>query len=129
MLPTVRVETEVEVRKEQVSEATAAKAGKVVEPQNIRVEANSKATGPNNEPSINPSEGEAGSIHDSLGFFRPAWEYEYNEASLEERLAVPIMDALVLIPSNYLGQSIVGCIPTEDMTKALVQLQTMVSFF
>lgn len=50
MLPTVQVETEVEVQEELVSKAIAAKAVEVVEPQNFRVEADSKATGPNNEP-------------------------------------------------------------------------------
>jgi hypothetical protein len=34
------------------------------------------------------------STHDSIGFFRSAREYEYDEASLEERLAGPIMDAI-----------------------------------
>jgi hypothetical protein len=129
VLPTVRVETEAKVLEELVSEAIAAKAVEVVEPQKFGVEAESKATGSNNEPSINPSEGEVGSIRDSLGFFRPAWEYEYDETSLEERLVEPIMDALALIPSNYLGQSTAGCIPIEDMTKVLIQIQTMVSFF
>jgi hypothetical protein len=70
------------------------------------------------------------STYDSIGFFRPAWEYEYDEASLEERLAGPIMDAIrALIPVDYLGQSTAGCIPAEDMIAALVRLQTMVSLF
>jgi hypothetical protein len=70
------------------------------------------------------------STHDSIGIFRPAREYEYDEASLEERLAGPIMDAIrALTPIDYLGQSTVGCIPTEDMIAALVRLQTMVSLF
>jgi len=70
------------------------------------------------------------SIYDSIGFFRPAQEYEYDEASLEERLVGPIMDAIrALTPADYLGQSTAGCIPFEDMIAALVRLQTMVSLF
>lgn len=62
----------------------------------------------NNRPSINLVTGEVGpkigSMHDSIGIFQPAWEYEYNEASLEECLAGPIMDAIrALILSDYLG--------------------------
>jgi hypothetical protein len=65
-----------------------------------------------------------------IGFFRPDREYEYDEASLEECLAGPIMDAIrSLTPADYLGQSTAGCIPTEDMIASLVRLQTMVSLF
>jgi hypothetical protein len=68
--------------------------------------------------------------HDSVGFFRPAREYEFDKASLEECLARPIMDAVrALTPADYLGLSTVGCIPTEDMITSLVRLQTMVGFF
>jgi len=67
---------------------------------------------------------------DSVGFFRPALEYEFDEASLEERLAGPIMDTgRALTPADYLGLNTVGCIPTEDMIASLVRLQTMVNFF
>lgn len=68
------------------------------------------------------------STYDSIGFFRPAWKCEYDEASLEERLAGLIMDAIrALTPADYFRQSTTGCIPTEDMIVALVRLQTMVS--
>jgi hypothetical protein len=67
---------------------------------------------------------------DSVGFFRPAREYEFDEASLEEHLTGPIMDAVqALTPADYLGLSTVGCIPTEDMIASLVRLQTMVNCF
>jgi len=67
---------------------------------------------------------------DSVGFFRPAREYEFDKASLEERFAGPIMDAVrALTPADYLGLSTVGCIPTEDMIASLVRLQTMVNCF
>jgi hypothetical protein len=70
------------------------------------------------------------STYDSIRFFRPAREYEYDEASLEERLVGPIMDAIwALTLVDYLGQSTARCIPTEDMIAALVRLQTMVSLF
>jgi hypothetical protein len=58
---------------------------------------------------------------DSVGFFRPAREYEFDEASFEEHLTGPIMDAVrALTPADYLGLSTVGCIPTEDMIASLV---------
>jgi hypothetical protein len=54
----------------------------------------------------------------------------YDEASLEERLAKPIMDMIrALIPADYLGQSTAGCIPTEDMIVSLDRLQTKLSLF
>jgi hypothetical protein len=85
-------------------------------------------------PFIEPRIGEDGPVreptHDSVEFFRPAREYEFDEASLEERLAGPIMDAVrALAPADYLGLSTVGCIPTEDMITSLVRLQTMVNCF
>jgi hypothetical protein len=70
------------------------------------------------------------SAYDSIGFYWPTREYEYDEALLEERLARPIMDAIrALTPVNYLGQSTARCIPIEDMITTLVRLQTMVSLF
>lgn len=116
----------------------------------IRVETDSTAAGPSNRPSVHPVAKEAelscsrpfvelrtegtwptkGSAHDSIRFFRPAREYEYDEASLEEHLAGLFMDAVrALTLADYLWQSTAGCIPTEDMIASLVQLQTMVSFF
>jgi hypothetical protein len=85
-------------------------------------------------PFIEPRLGEDGPAReptrDSVGFFRPAQEYEFDEASLEERLAGPIMDAVrALTPADYLGLSTVGCIPAEDMIASLVRLQTMVNCF
>jgi hypothetical protein len=83
------------------------------------VELGTGEDGPTREPS-----------RDSVGFFRPAREYKFDEASLEERLAGPIMDAVrALTPADYLGLSTVGCIPTEDMIASLVRLQTMVNCF
>jgi hypothetical protein len=116
----------------------------------IRAEADSAAVGVSTGPSVYNVVDEAGpsssrpfvslrtdqvgptaaSTYDSIGFFRPAREYEYGEASLEERLPGPIMDTIrALTPVDYLGQSTAGCIPAEDMIVALVRLQTMVSLF
>jgi hypothetical protein len=142
-----RVETEVEAL--QVSQAeVAAEVGN--DAGSIRAEADSTTVGVSIGPSVYNVVDEAGpsssrpfvslgtdqvgptavSIYDSIGFFRPAQEYEYDEASLEERLVGPIMDAIrALTPADYLGQSTAGCIPFEDMIAALVRLQTMVSLF
>jgi hypothetical protein len=107
----------------------------------LRIETDSEASGPSNSPSICPVAQEAepscsrpavelrieetrpsgGTTYDSLGFFRPTRQYEYDEASLEEGLAGPIMDTVrALTPANYLGRSTAGCIPTEDMIASLV---------
>jgi hypothetical protein len=114
----------------------------------IQVEAESSVAGPSIRPIVCPMAERAepsssrpfvelgteedgpgkGPTRDSVGFFRPAREYEFDEASLEKRLAGPIMDAVrALTPADYLGQSTVGCILTEDMIASLVRLQTMVS--
>jgi hypothetical protein len=115
----------------------------------IQVEAESSVAGPSIRPIVCPMAERAepsssrpfvelgteedrpgkGPTRDSVGFFRPAREYEFDEASLEKRLAGPIMDAVrALTPADYLGQSTIGCILTEDMIASLVRLQTMVSF-
>jgi hypothetical protein len=79
-------------------------------------------------PRVDTIEPSSGSLPDFIGFFKPAWEYE--EASVEERLVRPIMNAIrAFIPADYLGESTTGCIPSNEMIEALVQLQTMVSFF
>jgi hypothetical protein len=55
---------------------------------------------------------------------------EYEQAFEEERLAELIMDTVRgFIPSSYFGESIVRRNLSEEMIEALVQLQTMVSFF
>jgi hypothetical protein len=141
------VETEVETR--QISQPEeAAKVGD--DAGSIRAEADNAAVEASNRPSVCPVVEEAepscsrpffelrndqagptkGSTYDSIGFFRPAREYEYDEASLEERLAGTIMGAIrALTPCDYLGQSTTRCIPTEDMIASLVRLQTMVNLF
>ncbi|XP_062147764.1 uncharacterized protein LOC133856730 [Alnus glutinosa] len=142
-LLTAQVEIEVETR--QISQPEVAvevsdDAG------SIPAEADSAVVMVNNRPSVYPVVEEAEpscsmpfvgvwtdqvgptamSTYDSIGFFRPAREYEYDKASLEERLAGLIMDVIrALTPANYLGQSTAGFIPTEDMIDALVRLQTM----
>lgn len=94
----------------------------------IQVEAESAAAGPSVGPIVCPMAERAepsssrpfvelgtkedgptkGPTRDSVGFFRSAWEYEFDEASLEERLAGPIMDTVrALTPADYLGQSTV----------------------
>jgi hypothetical protein len=146
-LLSARVETEIEAL--QVSQPkVAAEAGN--DAGSIRAEADSTAVGVSIGPSVYNVFDEAGPsssrpfvslgtdqvrpttvfTYDSIGFFRPAREYEYDEASLEERLDGLIMDAIqALTSANYLGQSTTGCIPSEDMIAALVRLQTMVSLF
>jgi hypothetical protein len=87
----------------------------------IRAEVDSAAVGVSNGPSVYPVVEEAKpscsrpfaglrtdqvgpmavSTYDSIGFFRLAREYEYDEASLEELLAGPIMDAIrALTPAD-----------------------------
>jgi hypothetical protein len=142
-----QVETEVETL--QISQPEVA-AEVDDDAGSIRAEADSAAVGVSTGPSVYNVVDEAGpsssrpfvslrtdqvgpmaaSTYDSIGFFRPSREYEYDEASLEERLAGPIMDAIrALTPVDYLGKSTTGCIPAEDMIAALVRLQTMVSLF
>jgi hypothetical protein len=137
---TVEVDVEVETQEVTLPEATA-KVGKDTGFLGIRVEVNSAAARLSNRPLVCLAADEAGSsssrpsiglrtettrptigsTHDSIGFFRPAREYKYDEALLEERLARPVMDAVqALILDNYLGQSTAGCIPTEDMIASLV---------
>jgi hypothetical protein len=145
-LLSARVETEVETL--QVSQPkVAVEVGD--EARSIPTEIDNTAVGVSTGPSVHNAVDEAGpssgrpfvslgtdqvgltavSTHNFIGFFRPAQEYEYDEASLEKRLAGPIMDAIrALTPADYLGQSTTGCIPSEEMIAALVRLQTMVSF-
>jgi hypothetical protein len=139
---TVQVDVEVETREVTLPEAIV-EVSKDAGSLGIRVEVNSAAAGPSNWPSVCPVADEArssssrpfvklrtettrptiGSTHDSIGFFRPAREYEYDEASLEESLAGLVMDAVqALILDNYLGQSTASCIPTKDMIASLVRL-------
>jgi hypothetical protein len=146
-LPTAQVEIEVETR--QISQPEVA-AEVSDDAGSIRAEADSAVVMVNNGPSVYPMVEEVEpscsmpfvglrtdqvgptvvSTYDSIWFFRPTREYEYDKASLEECLAGPIIDVIrALTSANYLGQSTAGCIPTEDMIDALVRLQTMVSLF
>jgi hypothetical protein len=137
-LPKTRVDAEVETQEITLLEVTA-EVGDDVAP--LRVEEDSAAAGPSNRPSVCPAAQEAEpncsrpfvelriertgstveSTHDSIDFFRPARQYEYDEASLEKLLAGPIMDAVrALTLADNLGRSTAGCIPTEDMIASLV---------
>jgi hypothetical protein len=137
-LLSARVETEVEtlqVSQPEVAAEVGDEAGSILtEIDNIAVGVSTRPFVHNAVDEAGPSSGRpfvslgtdqvgptAVSTHDSIGFFRPAQAYEYDEASLEERLAGPIMDAIhALTPADYLRQSTVGCIPSEDMIAALV---------
>jgi hypothetical protein len=124
-----------EVRDDEGSiqaEADSATVGVSIGPSvyNVVNEAGPSSSRPSVSLRADQVEPTAMSTYDSIGFYRPAQEYEYDEASLEERLAGPIMDAIrALTPADYLGQSTTGFIPSEDMISALVRLQTMVSLF